>query len=286
MPITDAVIPVAGLGTRLLPATRSQPKEMLPIVDRPVVQYVVEEVVAAGISRVLFVTGRRKRAIEDHFDADPELGSEPLIDPRTGLQILYTRQASPAGLGDALRYGATLASGDGVAVALGDTIIESRRPHGILRRLIDIYERGGIAAAVAVERVGDVDVSRYGIVEGAEGGDGAIEATRVVEKPNAAATDSRFAVASRYVLGPAVFEALRGIGAGVGGEVQVADALTALIERGERVVAIPLEPGERRHDIGTVQSYCAAFLRYALTDARFGAELRAQAAELLAADGG
>ena len=127
MPITDAVIPVAGLGTRLLPATRSQPKEMLPVVDKPVVQYVVEELERAGIERVLFVTGRRKRAIEDHFDADPELGEGPLMDPRTGLQLFDARQPRPAGLGDALRYAESFADGRGVAVALGDTIIE-RRP--------------------------------------------------------------------------------------------------------------------------------------------------------------
>ena len=128
MPVTDAVIPVAGLGTRLLPATRSQPKEMLPVLDKPVVQYVVEELAASGITRVLFVTGRRKRAIEDHFDADPELGSAPLIDPRTGLQILYTRQARPAGLGDAVCYGAGFAVGRGVVVALGDAIMEAGPP--------------------------------------------------------------------------------------------------------------------------------------------------------------
>ncbi len=283
MPITDAVIPVAGLGTRLLPATRSQPKEMLPVVDRPVVQYVVDELVAAGISRLLLVTGRRKRAIEDHFDADPELDTAPLFDPRAGLQIFYTRQARTAGLGDALRYGAALArDGGGVAVALGDTIIESARPHGVLERLTRAYDQGGVAAAVAVERVADGDVSRYGIVEGAERG-GLIEATRVVEKPDPRQTPSRLAVAARYVLGPTVFEALRAATPGVGGEVQVADALTALIERGERVVAVPLEPGERRHDIGTVESYCTVFLRYALRDPRFGDRLRAQAAELLAA---
>jgi UTP--glucose-1-phosphate uridylyltransferase len=285
VPVTDAVIPVAGLGTRLRPATRSQPKEMLPVVDRPVVQYVVEEVLAAGISRVLFVTGRRKRAIEDHFDADPELGSEPLIDPRTGLQILYTRQASPAGLGDALRYGAGLSSTGGVAVALGDTIIESHETRGILQRLIDAYDRGGIVAAIAVERVGDAEVSRYGIVEGDER-DGVIVASRVLEKPSASDTPSRLAIASRYVLGPAVFAELRVTGAGVGGEIQVADALTSLVERGETVVAVPLAPGERRHDIGTVHSYCSAFLRYALSDPRFGAELRAEAAELLTRERG
>lgn len=284
MAITDAVIPVAGLGTRLLPATRSQPKEMLALVDRPVVQYVVEELVAAGIARVLFVTGRRKRAIEDHFDADPELGSEPLIDPRTGLQIMYTRQAHPAGLGDAVRYGATLGGGRGVVVALGDTIIQSRRGPRIVSRLIDAYEAGGVAAVVAVETVDDVHVSRYGIVEGSEH-DGVIDATRVLEKPGHLDTPSRFAVASRYVLGPSVFEALRETRPGVGGEVQLADALSALIERGERVIAVPLSPGERRHDIGTIESYCRAFIAHALNDGRYGPSLRALAAEILAGEG-
>ena len=146
MPITDAVIPVAGLGTRLLPATRSQPKEMLPVLDKPVVQYVVEELVAAGIQRVLFVTGRRKRAIEDHFDADPELGSGQLID---SLEIFYTRQARPAGLGDALRYGATFGGGNPVVVALGDSIIRNAT---ITDRLIDAYT-GDVVATIGVETV-------------------------------------------------------------------------------------------------------------------------------------
>ena len=147
MTVTDAAIPVGGLGTRLLPATRSQPKEMLPVVDRPVVQYVVEELVRAGIARVLFITGRRKRAIEDHFDADPELGEGPLMDPRTGLQLFYARQPRPAGLGDALRYAELFADGRGVAVALGDTIIE-RRPRPApapVDRLIEAFSSSGTA---------------------------------------------------------------------------------------------------------------------------------------------
>jgi UTP--glucose-1-phosphate uridylyltransferase len=285
VPVTDAVVPVAGLGTRLLPATRSQPKEMLPVVDKPVVQYVVEELVASGISRVLFVTGRRKRAIEDHFDADPELGSAPLLDPRSGLQILYTRQAEPAGLGDAVRYGEGLALTEGVAVALGDTIIESRRPGpGVMRRLIDLYDSQDVAAVVAVETVADADVSRYGIVAG-ELQDGRIEATEVIEKPAPEAVSSRWAVASRYVLGPSVFQALRTTAPGVGGEVQVADALGALIAGGERVLALPLGPDERRHDIGSAHSYASAFLRYAFADPRFGTALREEAAALLRQDG-
>ncbi len=286
MAITDALVPVAGLGTRLLPATRSQPKEMLPIVDKPVVQYVVEELVRAGISRVLFVTGRRKRAIEDHFDADPELETGPLLDPRTGLRILYTRQAHPAGLGDALRYGEGLAAdGEGVVVALGDAIVETppsvRR--AIVPRLIDAFAPSGVAATIAVAPVPDAFVSRYGIVVPANGASGTdpFEVHGVLEKPTAQTTDSRFAVMGRYVLGPPVFAALRETPPDAGGEVQLADALRIALGRGERVLAVPLAPGERRHDIGSVEGYCRTFVEYALRDPRFGDALRDHAAGLL-----
>ena len=278
MSVTDAVIPVAGLGTRLLPATRSQPKEMLPVVDRPVVQYVVEELVRAGIARVLFVTGRRKRAIEDHFDADPELGEGPLLDPRTGLQLFYARQPHPAGLGDALRHAESFADGRGIVVALGDTIIE-RRPRpapGIVERLIESFSASGAAATVAVEQVSDDDVSRYGIV--ISSGE---DVERVVEKPGPGETDSRLAVAARYVLGPDVFGALREVQPDASGEVQVADALNRVIAAGGRVIAVPLAEGERRHDIGTTQSYCEVFLDHALTHPQYGPALRARAAALL-----
>jgi UTP--glucose-1-phosphate uridylyltransferase len=284
--IADAVIPVAGLGTRLLPATRSQPKEMLPVVDRPVVQYVVEELVRAGISRVLFVTGRRKRAIEDHFDADPELGVPPLIDPGAGLQLLYTRQARPVGLGDAVRYGDGLGRRDGVVVALGDTIIGTRDAQGpsLVSRLIAAFETSRAAAAVAVEEVPAEAVSRYGIVIAGERGGrgaGALELVDVVEKPDPARVDSRLAIAARYVLGPAVFAALRETGPDNSGEVQLTDALRAVIARGGKIVAVPLASGERRHDIGTIEGYCGVFLEHALRDPRFGAALRARAAALL-----
>ena len=275
MTVTDAIIPVAGLGTRLLPATRSQPKEMLPVLDTPVVQYVVEELVRSGIARVLFVTGRRKRAIEDHFDADPELGSEPLIDPRTGLQILYTRQATPAGLGDAIRYGAGLAAPAGVVVALGDTIIESPREPGITRRLIGVFEAESPAAAVAVQEVPAEAVSRYGVVAGVERDDGLIDVSRVVEKPEPRLAPSRWAVAARYVLAPEVIAELRSTPPDRSGEVQVADALNALLARGDRVLAVPLGPGERRHDIGTVDSYVRTFVHYALRDPRLAPQVRA-----------
>jgi UTP--glucose-1-phosphate uridylyltransferase len=282
--ITDAVVPVAGLGTRLLPATRSQPKEMLPVVDKPVVQYVVEELVRAGIARLLFVTGRRKRAIEDHFDADPELDVEPLIDPRTGLQIFYTRQARPAGLGDAVRYGQAFASGDGTVVALGDAIIDTPPAAApvIVPRLIGAYERHRPAAALAVAEVPDEAVSRYGIAIGSPGaGRDPFELEAVVEKPDPAAVSSRTAIMGRYVLGPAVFEALRDTRPDPSGEVQLTSALERVLESGGRLIAVPLGAGERRHDVGSVESYCATFLEHALVHPRLGPALRARAAGLL-----
>jgi UTP--glucose-1-phosphate uridylyltransferase len=255
---------------------------MLPVVDKPVVQYVVEELVAAGIQRVLFVTGRRKRAIEDHFDADPELDTGPLIDPRTGLQVMYTRQARPAGLGDAIRHGAAFADERGVVVALGDSIIEppGHVASGLVARLISAYGDGDVSAVIAVEEVTEAEVSRYGIVIGKER-DGVIDVSDVVEKPAAGAVASRLAVAARYVLGPTVFAALRETPPDASGEIQIADALRRVIAGGGRVVALRLGDGERRHDIGTVESYCAAFLEYALTHPRLGGELRDRARALL-----
>ncbi len=256
MTITDAVVPVGGLGTRLLPATRSQPKEMLPIVDKPVVQYVVEELAAAGIERVLFVTGARKRAIEDHFDH-----------PDVGVRILYTRQPEPRGLGDAIRLADGFAN-QGVVVALGDAIID---PPGIVPRLVEAFRSKDVSAVVATEQVEDRDVSRYGIVihDGSEVAD-------LLEKPDPATVESRAAIVGRYVLGPAVFEALAETPPDDSGEVQLTDALRRVIKHGGRVLAVPLAEGERRHDIGTVETYCATFVHYALRDARFGSSLQQQ----------
>ena len=256
MAITDAVIPVGGLGTRLLPATRSQPKEMLPVLDKPVVQYVVEELVRAGIGRVLFVTGRRKRAIEDHFDADPELDVGPLIDPRTGLQILYTRQAHPAGLGDAVRYAESFADGRGIVVALGDAMIETppQAAPGIVPRLIAAFERHDAAAALAVAPVPEDAVSRYGMAIGepGAGADGQPFAVQeLIEKPDPATLATRTAIMGRYVLGPSVFAALRETGPDGSGEVQLTAALQSVASSGASVVAVPLGEGERRHDVGS-----------------------------------
>jgi UTP--glucose-1-phosphate uridylyltransferase len=283
--INDAVIPVGGLGTRLLPATRSLPKEMLPLVDKPAVQYVVEELQDAGIERILFVTGRRKRAIEDHFDADPELERAVggAASPASGLRIVYTRQRQPLGVGDALRYAEGFAGQAGIVAAFGDAIISPPLDGtpGIVSRLISAYESAGATAAVAVQEVPDELVSRYGIVAPGTAVGDAFEVTDVVEKPALESAPSRIAVMGRYVLGPAVFEALSRTQPGTAGEVQLSDALRQVVRDGGRLLAVPLAAGERRFDVGTLESYCAAFLEYALTDARFGSELRAQAAALL-----
>lgn len=293
MSITDAVVPVAGLGTRLLPATKSQPKEMLPVVDAPVVQYVVEELVRAGVKRLLFVTGRRKRAIEDHFDADPELerviGPGPRTDTRGGLQILYTRQPAPRGLGDALCCASGFAGDRPVVVALGDTIVTGGDP-GIVRRMVDAFERTDAVAAVAVERLSEPDLSRYGVVA-VDGGtaiddDGELAVSDVVEKPRPGEAPSEYAIAARYVLSPRVLETLRETSPDEHGEVQVADALRKLIGDGERVIAVPFAGDERRHDIGTIDSYCATFIEFALRDAQLGAALRTRTAALLDELGG
>jgi UTP--glucose-1-phosphate uridylyltransferase len=258
---------------------------MLPVVDKPVVQYVIEELGAAGIRRVLFVTGRRKRAIEDHFDTDPELegatGDSSV--PGGGLRLLYTRQPRPRGLGDAIRCGEDFAGGRPVVVALGDAIIAPARQGGpgIVSRLIEGHGRHGAAATVAVTEVPDDAIRRYGIVATREASDGALEITNVIEKPEAARAPSRTAVAARYVLGPEVFEALAQIEPEGEDELGLTDALAQVMASGGRVIAVPLAPGERRHDIGTIESYCEVFLEHALADPRFGASLRARTAELL-----
>jgi UTP--glucose-1-phosphate uridylyltransferase len=253
---------------------------MLPVVDKPVVQYVVEELAAAGIRRVLFVTGRRKRAIEDHFDLDPELegriGTEP--EPGGSMSLLYTRQPRPRGLGDALRHAEGFAGERPVVVALGDAIIQSAATGpGIVARLVRAYARGGASAAVAVAEVPAEAVSRYGIVV-TDPGDRVAE---IREKPSPTETPSRLAVMGRYVLGPEVFAALRESEPDRTGEIQLADAFQRVIDDGGRIVAVPLAPGERRHDIGNVESYCATFLEYALRHPVLGERLRSLAADVL-----
>jgi len=287
MGVVDAVVPVAGLGTRLLPATKSQPKEMLPVVGKPVVQYVVEEPAAAGIERILFVTGRGKSAIEDHFDPDPDLirrlreaGREELLArldyERIGVDFIYTRQAEPRGLGDAVASAEGFAADRPFALALGDSIISGASPPTAIQQLAAAAQHRSAAAAIAVEEIESGEAPRRGVVipEGSPADD-VFDVRDVIEKPSEVDGDTAWGVAARYVLSPAIFPALREIEAGAGSEIQLTDAIAALIDAGERVVAMRLPAGERRHDVGTVESYCKTFLELALADPRFGERLRA-----------
>jgi UTP--glucose-1-phosphate uridylyltransferase len=288
--VTTAVVPVAGLGTRLLPATKSQPKEMLPVGGKPVVQHVVEELADAGIERVVFVTGRGKGSIQDHFDHDPVLmrtlalrADDELIGrlgfERMGVTFAYTRQPTPRGLGDAVLCAEGF-TGDGpFAVALGDAIIGTRTRNGIVKRLGEALEAHGAVCAIAVREVPRAHTDRYGIV--ALEGDGEVaRVTAIVEKPDPATATSTWAVAARYVMTPAIFDALRATEAGARREVELTDAIARLVAGGAPVVALRL--GDLvRHDVGTHESYARAFLAFALTDPQHGPALRAYARDLL-----
>jgi UTP--glucose-1-phosphate uridylyltransferase len=289
--LLDAVVPVAGLGTRLLPATKSQPKEMLPVVGKPVVQYVVEELAAVGVDRVLFVTGRGKSSIEDHFDPDRELiqtlrttGREQLLAEleyeRMGVEFLYTRQADPLGLGDAVLCAERFAAERPFALALGDSILGRDRRSAVVRTLAGALDRADADAAIAVERVPSERASLYGIAVPAGGGEPGpgdpFPIVELVEKPAAGELPGTLAVAARYVLSPAIFEALRSLRADPSGEIELTEALGALIAAGATVLGVMLPPEERRYDVGTVEGYCRTFLEFALADPRFGERLRAE----------
>jgi UTP--glucose-1-phosphate uridylyltransferase len=287
MGVVDAVVPVAGLGTRLLPATKSQPKEMLPVVGKPVVQYVVEELAAAGIERILFVTGRGKSAIEDHFDPDPDLirrlretGKEELLAEleyeRMGVDFLYTRQAEPRGLGDAVACAERFAADRPFVLALGDSILAGGAHPSVTKLLAAALEELGGAAAIAVEEIEPAEAPLRGVVipAGPASG-GSFEVAAMIEKPAKLDSAAALAVAARYVLTPRIFETLREVEPDSSGEIQLTDALATLIDAGERVIGVLLPGGIRRYDVGTVEGYCRTFLELALADSRFGERLRA-----------
>jgi UTP--glucose-1-phosphate uridylyltransferase len=282
--IRKAIVPAGGLGTRLLPATKSQPKEMLPVGRKPVVQYVMEELQAAGLAQILIVTGRRKRTLEDHFDPDPELvanlkqaGSEALLADLDYLegrsQFYYTRQSTPRGLGHAISLGADFVDGDDCVVALGDSVLVAADPAVPLRGMMEAHAHLKAAAVVAVEKVTREETFRYGIVDlgGVEPPPGEpVEMTDIVEKPPVGSAPSTLAVAARYVFSAAVFDALRRTLPDERGEVQLTDAIRLLIQKGERVYACLLSPEERRYDVGNFESYFRMFIDFALADERYG----------------
>lgn len=275
MAITKAVIPVAGRGTRLLPATKSQPKEMLPVGRKPIVQYVVEELVEAGLDNILFVTGRKKRSIEDHFDYNPELGD---IEPETGmfgqLSFFYIRQRNQNGLGDAISYAEKFADGDSFAVALGDSVIRGGSHSSLLKRMIDVHLNEQAGATVAFMEVREDDVHKYGIAS-PKGRPGAtFEVESLIEKPTPSEAPSRLAVSARYVFDPAVFDAIRRTPAGRKGELEITDAMNTLIKMGKKIMGVKLRKDEHRYDVGGFESYFKAFLDFALEDPEYGYMVR------------
>jgi UTP--glucose-1-phosphate uridylyltransferase len=285
--VIKAVVPVAGMGTRLLPATKSQPKEMLPVGRRPVVQYVVEELQAAGLAQILFVTGRKKSAIEDHFDPDPELvrmlsagGGYALLEElaftETDVSFFYTRQSSPRGLADAVNRAQEFVGDAHFLVALGDSIIMSRDGTSFVREMIRVHVESEAACTIAVEEVEPDEVFRYGIVKpraGVElGPDFDIE--DLVEKPRPEVAPTNLAIAARYVFSPAVFEAIRRTAPDRNGELQLTDSIRLLIQLGYPVRAMRLRPGEHRYDIGNFESYFKAFVDFAVADEKYGYLLR------------
>jgi UTP--glucose-1-phosphate uridylyltransferase len=283
-PITKAIVPAAGLGTRLLPATKSQPKEMLPVGRKPVLQYVVEELQEAGLRQLLIITGRRKRVIEDHFDDDPELvsalkdaGNETLLADLAYIAgksfFFYTRQSTPQGLGHAVSLGADFAGDDDCVVALGDSLIAADDPAIPLRAMMKAHRDLRAAAIVAVEKVPLEEAYRYGIVSvvGAEPPPGEpVAMTDIIEKPPVGRAPTTLAVAARYVFSPAIFEALDRTVPDKGGEIQLTDAIRLLIHKGQPVYAWLFSPDQRRYDVGNFESYFRTFIDFALADERYG----------------
>lgn len=285
MPIDLAVVPVAGQGTRLLPSTKSQPKEMLPVGRKPVVQYVVEELAQSGIQRLLFVTGPGKTSIENHFDLNAELisflretGKEELLEEldfeRQSLQYFYTRQRRQLGLGHAVLCARPLVDHQPFVVALGDSIIGLHAQSRIVRRMVEEFEGAGADAVIAFEDVPPAEVVHYGIAKPADNAGPVFRLADIVEKPSVAEAPSTLAVAARYVFAPQIFALLEKTPPGKGGEIQLTDAIRALIARGGTVLGLRLPPDERRFDIGNFESYFQAFFEFALADPKYGTELR------------
>ncbi len=278
--IRKAVFPAAGLGTRFLPATKAQPKEMLPLVDKPIIQYVVEEAVASGIESIIIVTGRGKTAIEDHFDVAYEL--EQLLERRRKLDLLkevrsisdmidvsYVRQKEPLGLGHAILMARDLVGDEPFAVFLGDDVIDATTP--VMRQMIGVYQkhRGPI---VAVERVSRARTSDYGIVAARPAGDHLYQVTDLVEKPSPEEAPSDLAIIGRYILTPDIFVHLEKTAAGRGGEIQLTDALRSLLRR-RKIYAYRFSG--LRYDTGDKLGFLKATVEFALRRPDLGAPFRA-----------
>ncbi|OXM14209.1 UTP--glucose-1-phosphate uridylyltransferase GalU [Paenibacillus herberti] len=269
MTIRKAIIPAAGLGTRFLPATKAMPKEMLPIVDKPTIQYIIEEAVASGIEDIIIVTGKGKRAIEDHFDFSFELEHhlasknkwdllESVTKPSNIADIHYIRQKEPKGLGHAIWCARKFIGNEPFAVLLGDDIVESDTP--CLKQLIDVYDQYE-ASVVGVQEVPWSEVSRYGIIEPEQVSSHLFKTNGFIEKPAREVAPSNLAIMGRYILTPEIFDILGNQEAGVGGEIQLTDAISLLNEK-QTIYACNFEG--KRHDVGEKFGFVQTTIHYAL----------------------
>jgi UTP--glucose-1-phosphate uridylyltransferase len=290
--IKSAIVPVAGFGTRLLPATKSQPKEMLPVARKPIVQYVVVELVANSVEQILFVTGRSKTSIENHFDHDPELIRtlnaaekhdllEELKFEELQANFFYTRQRFQRGLGDAVLCGENFAGEEPFVVALGDTIIGLHAESKAVARMSELFISKRATCVIAVEEVPREETSHYGIVKPADGNGEWFRVSDLVEKPGPAKAPSNLAIAGRYIFSPLIFDMIRRLEPDSRGEIQLTDAIRLLCEEGKRVLAVKLPPGEKRYDIGNFPSYFETFVEFALADPVYGSQFRKALRRLL-----
>jgi UTP--glucose-1-phosphate uridylyltransferase len=280
MLVNKAIFPVAGLGTRFLPATKAQPKEMLPVVDKPLIQYAVEEAYAAGVREMIFVTGRHKRPIEDHFDMTFELevaleqaGKQELLDvvrsvKPDDMECIYVRQAQALGLGHAVLCARRLVGDNPFAVLLADDLMVGRTP--ILKQMVEQYAEWR-ASILAVQEVPAEQTRRYGIVAGTRVNDRLLDVARIVEKPAPEEAPSRLGVAGRYILTPGVFHEIASQQRGVGGEIQLTDGIAGLLRR-EKVFAYSYEG--KRYDCGSKEGFLQANVELALEHPQLGAGFR------------
>lgn len=266
---------------------------MLPVGRKPIVQYVVEELVRNGIEQILFVTGRNKTSIENHFDDDPELiralasaQKQELLSELNGgdlsAKFFYTRQRQQAGLGDAILCGENFAGEQPFLVALGDSILGLHANSRAVARLSEVFESRRASCVIAVEEVPREETRHYGIIQPNAGEDDVFRVVNLVEKPAPEEAPSNLAIAGRYVFSPLIFDMIRRVKPDRRGEIQVTDAIQLLCEEGRRVMAVKLGPGEKRYDIGNFPSYFETFAEFALADPVYGEGFRRVLEQLLA----
>lgn len=288
--VRKCVFPVAGMGTRFLPATKANPKEMLPVVDKPLIQYAAEEAVAAGIDTLVFVTGRNKRSIPDHFDKAYELevelqarGKESLLQKvqdilPPNITCVYLRQSEALGLGHAINCARPVVGDEPFAVILADDLVNNNEGDNSLKQMLDVYnEKGG--SVLGVERVPMEETYKYGVVGGEQVAERLWQANEIIEKPAPEDAPSNISVVGRYILNPSIFDLIDKAGRGVGGEYQITDAI-ALQMKDEPVFAYEFEG--KRYDCGSKLGYLEATVEYGLEHAELGDDFRNYLKELVA----